>query len=207
MEQYAKGYELLAGQINLHVKNHIDPGFSEPNYVFSNVLPPVIEIEARELFQDFIAGSLDDYLSKGNVRFAAEGRWHIRSAIKDFFEREFYKNAVGFETSESKNYDCINDLQEDISARQSLTLRMDNCNLLSTEESDTCTVEKCEEISLIAKIRETSSASVDLDFFHQDSYDLSGKLKEDINYPPHIFAQLRLTDNNVRQYQIEVLPF
>jgi len=198
----ATGYELLGIHIQQHVRNYIAPGFREPNHVFSNYLPYVIEDRARKLFQNFRACSLEDYLSNDEDNLTRK-LWYIKSAITDFFERGFYKNAVGFDTPDSKKYSSIDELKQDISKKNSSVIRIDNCHLESTKKGKYA-LGKYDGLSLVARIRKISKKSVEIDFFNQSSYDLAGK---PIEGPTHIFAQLRLTDKNIRDYQMEVLQF
>jgi len=196
------GYELLGMHIREHVRYYTAPGFREPNHVFSNYLPYVFEDRARRLFQNFMADSLEDYLSEDKDNLARDC-WCIKSAIIDFFEKGFYKNAVGFDTPDSKKYKSIDELKEDISKKNSSLIRVDNCHLESTKQGKYA-LGKYDGLSLVARIRKLSKSSVEIDLFNQSSYDLSGRQVED---PAHLFAQVRLTDKNIMNYQMEALQF
>ena len=206
--RYAAGYDLLSMQLGDHLKYYTPKGWRGPLRDFM-AIPGLLPDEARDLMTHFKDGDLDDYLVQRQQikhdtfsysRFFAE-------AAKQFFESDFYKNAVGFDTEASKQYPDLDALKRDINRLNSQTLRLDNKISGFTREGDYYPLEEYPGLSLVAQIGKMGADKLDLRVHNQILYDLAGRPLKPIPEDAKVFSNVTLTQTNTPSYQLEVLPF
>jgi hypothetical protein len=91
----ATGYSRLALDLERHAKNYIPKGFVESIDKYSHA-PSIMENEAKTFIALHERGILKSGLEKlGNSKkypFKKLGKWDVREAIVDFFDKKSYKS-------------------------------------------------------------------------------------------------------------------